>query len=150
MEIVNHENYLIYEDGRVQNKKTKRFLKQNPDGWGYLKVDLMYGKRKSYKIHRLVGLHYIPKVEGKDCLDHIDRDKNNNDVSNLRWVTPSENNYNRGIPKNNKTGYKQISFREGRPKGYTVKKPGQSQKGFKTLNEAIYYRDNGFVLQTDS
>ena len=42
-------------------------------------------------IHRLVAQHFIPKVEGKTEVNHIDGDKSNNRVENLEWVTSSEN-----------------------------------------------------------
>lgn len=143
MEIVNYPNYLIYDNGRVYSKKRKIFLKPFTDNMGYLQVQLYNkGKGKKIKVHRLVGLHYLPKVEGKELLDHIDRNKHNNHIDNLRWCNHSENKYNTGLQKNNKSGYKQIVYREGRAKCYIVKKVGQSQKGFKTLEEAIEYRDN--------
>lgn len=42
-------------------------------------------------VHRLVATHFLPKPDGKDFIDHIDRNPANNHVHNLRWVTASEN-----------------------------------------------------------
>ena len=144
MEIVNYPNYLIYDDGRLYSKYVNRFLKPAKNNKGYLSIVLSNDKIKckTHTIHKLVALHYLPKVEGKELLDHIDQNKHNNHIDNLRWVNNSENRYNTGLQKNNKSGYKQIVYREGRTKCYIVKKVGQSQKGFKTLEEAIEYRDN--------
>ena len=62
------------------------------DGRGYLKVGINY---KDISVHRLVAETFLENPDMKKCVDHIDRDKTNNDVSNLRWVTSQENLYNR-------------------------------------------------------
>lgn len=49
------------------------------------------GVLKNHKIHRLVALSFIPNPENKPCVDHIDTNKINNKVENLRWVTYQEN-----------------------------------------------------------
>lgn len=48
-------------------------------------------ERQTVMMHRLVALHFLPQVEGKDFVNHIDGDKLNNRVENLEWVTKSEN-----------------------------------------------------------
>lgn len=51
------------------------------------------GKSKDLYAHRMVAETFIPNSDPlKDCVNHIDGDKLNNDVSNLEWVTKSENN----------------------------------------------------------
>lgn len=88
--------YEINEDGQVRNSKTAYLLNPGKDKDGYLQIGLRKpGNRKKYwfKIHKLVALHFL-EIEDKH-VDHIDRNKLNNHFTNLRWVTPQENNDNR-------------------------------------------------------
>ena len=92
--------YKIYEDGTVESywkrhdKKyiisdtPKRILKPMKNKKGYLRVEL---KGKNYFVHRLVALSFLPNTLNKEQVNHIDCNKTNNNVSNLEWVTNSEN-----------------------------------------------------------
>lgn len=72
--------------------KTKAVCK---DRYGYLYVGLSKGHKKYHRtIHRLIALTFIPNPDNKPCVDHIDGDKTNNRVGNLRWCTVKENNQN--------------------------------------------------------
>lgn len=70
------------------------FPHRSPDKDGYFRVSIRIApkKYKTVKIHRLVALAFIPNPTGKPCVDHIDSDRQNNNVSNLRWATVAENN----------------------------------------------------------
>lgn len=62
-----------------------------------------------YQVSRVVYfMHNIDMDQNKE-VDHIDRNPLNNNIENLRLVSRSENSCNRGISKNNTTGYKQIT-----------------------------------------
>jgi hypothetical protein len=93
------ENYEISDFGVIRNKKTKYELKPGVDRYGYLYQKLRKpGSRKTYRvaIHRAVAMMFVNDedhtAEDDRCeVDHIDRDKTNNNWWNLEWVTPREN-----------------------------------------------------------
>ena len=87
-------DYLITSQGRVLSLKygKMRELKPRIDRDGYLDV-LLYKNGKQYRIsiHQLVARAFIPNLENKPEVNHIDEDKTNNHVSNLEWMTHKEN-----------------------------------------------------------
>ena len=92
-------NYQITEDGKVWSKYSKRFLKPRPQfkKWQYESYCLYCKERKkafTRQTHRLLALTFIPNPDNLPYVDHIDRDKTNNSLSNLRWVSRSQNTIN--------------------------------------------------------
>ena len=109
--IEGYENYFVSNFGNIKNSKTNRILKQNTHPKGYKLIDLSKnGIRKSFRVHRLVGKAFLENPDNKPMIDHIDENKANNNVKNIRWATDKENGYNQGKYKNNKSGYKGVSF----------------------------------------
>lgn len=80
--------------GRVRSLKRKapRILKLTPKGDGYLRVNLYSkeGKLKNWLVNRIIALTFIPNPENKPTVDHINMDKHDNRIENLRWATNSE------------------------------------------------------------
>lgn len=95
----------------------KPSLKQN----GYLQVGLRkHSTRKWIGIHRLVAIHFIENPDNKPQVNHIDGNKQNNNVENLEWVTAKEN-------QNHAT---RMGFRNNMPKG--EKHPNYGKRGEKS------------------
>ncbi len=89
--------YEISNQGNVRNKKTNRILRPQDNGIGYKRCYIVGddGQRKQKLVHRLVCCSFVPRNGERIEVDHIDRDKNNNVVWNLRWATRGENCRNR-------------------------------------------------------
>ncbi len=91
--------YEISNKGRVRSHKRgkPKILKPEEISRGdrkktYLRVTLYSGKRaKHRKIHRLVALAFLPRVKGKNTVDHTNGNTHNNRVDNLEWTTNAEN-----------------------------------------------------------
>jgi len=89
--------YRINRNGEVFSCIYNKLMKPQLNDDGYLVLSLTNNTKKKIKcsIHRLLALQYIPNPEGNEQIDHIDRNKLNNDLSNLRWVSQTENRNNR-------------------------------------------------------
>lgn len=99
------DNYCININGKIYSKKSKKFLKNQLDKTGYYTVHLCFHNiRKKVYIHKLLAEIFIPNFNEElyTIIDHIDQDKTNNVLSNLRWVSSSINNRNRKLPRRNK------------------------------------------------
>jgi len=106
-----YDNYFVSNFGNVKNSKTNRILKSGNHPKGYKLVDISKnGIKKTFTVHRLVALAFLENPDNKQMIDHIDENKSNNNVKNLRWATSKENGCNQGKQINNTSGFKGVSF----------------------------------------
>jgi len=102
-EITDYPNYEISNLGNVRNKTTNNLLKKEITR-DYYHIQLWKkGKRKHFRIHRLIAEAFIPNPNSLLEIDHIDRNRKNNSLDNLRWVSSSQNGYNRNMKTQNST-----------------------------------------------
>lgn len=93
--------YSVSDHGRIRTETrltprniliTQKIKELEDGGNGYLKVKLSLGGVKyGFWVHRIVASHFIANPNQKKEVNHIDSNPKNNHVSNLEWVTPSEN-----------------------------------------------------------
>ena len=92
MRAVNFEGYLVYEDGVVIGKRSKKPVATPINDRGYRLVQIWDGGEvKTYTLHKLVALLFLGETPQGYEVDHIDDDKLNNHVSNLQFLTRAEN-----------------------------------------------------------
>ena len=95
-----YTGYKVYEDGTVESyikrhdkiyvisDEPRRVLKQQKTKKGYLRVEI---RSRGFAVHRLVAMAFIENPENKEQVNHIDGNKQNNNVENLEWCTNQEN-----------------------------------------------------------
>lgn len=106
------ETHCISKEGEVYKLSSKSYIKLSKHMFknnAYL--DFVVGN-KTYLLHRVLAETFIPNKNNKDYVDHIDGNTLNNNLTNLRWATASENNANRKVASHNTTGYTGISSRK--------------------------------------
>jgi len=145
VDIPEYDNYKFDLDLlQVYNIKTNKYLKNHLcKSTHYYRICLSKNsKKKSFGIHQLVYLINNPTEDLTNFdIDHIDGNRLNNNIENLRKATRSENQCNTPQNKNNTSGYKNI-YKSKYGYIFQLKKNGiRYNKHFKTLQETIDYRD---------
>ena len=132
--------YEISEDGIVRNSNTLRILTPFKRKNGHSRVSLWYnGEREMFYVHRLV-IYSFSGRSGLIC-EHIDGDRSNAHISNLRYISHSNNSAKKSKPRNKKSSiYKGVCLRGWHAeikKDYVVYDLGS----FKTEKEAALAYD---------
>lgn len=104
-------------------------------GHGHIQISI---DNRLYLAHRLAWLYVCGKWPPAG-IDHIDNNKQNNAISNLRLATQSQNGANRCAPKTNRSGFKGVHWSNHTRKWraqITVRGRGQNLGDFETPEEA--------------
>lgn len=92
--------YAVDENGNVWSYRKNDWLSPGLNSNGYYQVNLWKDeKRKTYLVHRLVAMTYLDNYAEDMQVDHINGDKQNNKLQNLRMVTGQKNQWNRTTAK---------------------------------------------------
>lgn len=112
---------------------------------GYRRVRL---RGRNYKAHRLAWLLHYGADPGAMHIDHIDGNRSNNAIANLRLCTQQQNSSNMSVKKNNTSGVPGVSkYRNGKWRAYVNKERKQHYLGiFETLAEAVQARNQASAL----
>ena len=121
-------------------KSSNCLLKPYESKRGYLVVSL-YKNKKQYRktIHRLVAQAFIDNLLNEECVDHINRNRLDNRIENLRWVNKKQNGINRQRGIHNELYI--YPFKD-RYRCVVPDKEKRISRVFYTLEEAIIWRDS--------
>lgn len=151
-EVIDYPDYKISNKGRLLSRKNGLML-SNLNETGYYTYSLCKnGKHKTMFLHRILAIHFInnPNPEKYKLIDHIDRNRTNNSLDNLRWADDkiNANNSISVLTAKHKSIY--LSHEKNKQSGkiyeyYTVqykKNNKKLKKRFKTQNDAQVFYDN--------
>ena len=89
--------YSVSTNGLVRNDKTGYVFNNLSTIGGYIRARIVNDNGEVFNalVHRLVAQAFLPNTENKACVDHINRNRSDNRMENLRWVNARENMSNR-------------------------------------------------------
>ena len=124
-DVVGYEGkYMVSNKGEVYSLLSHIKLKRLVIN-GYYRVSLCYdGDIKLALVHRLVAKAFIPNPENKRCVNHLDENRLNNDVSNIEWATHKENTH----------------------WGTNIQRMIETQRNTSPFRKAVYQYDRSLVL----
>lgn len=104
--------YQVSTLGRVRNTNTGRILKHDVTAslYRYYNLTLDDGKQRKYYAHKLEAQVHLPNPDGHPSVDHINQDRQDNRLVNLRWASNSDQmrNQTRTLSTNRGRKVKQI------------------------------------------
>jgi hypothetical protein len=113
--IIPNSIYEISSHGNLRRIGTITNYKLAFDGGGYKIYPIIYNSgRKTKRIHRLIGEIFIPNPSGLPQIDHINGDRGDNRIANLRWCSRNQNQHNKGKCKTNTSGFKGVCREDGK------------------------------------
>ena len=100
-----YSDYVIFENGDLYSFKTNKWLTRKHNVRGYIEYHLVddFGNQFFITAHILVAKAFIPNPNNLPTVDHIDRNRENNSVENLRWASYKTQNENRESSKTRET-----------------------------------------------
>ena len=160
--IPDYENYKVSNLGIVKNINYrgtgKEKILKGTSYNNYVYVTLRKNNEsKTFLLHRLVAQAFIPNVENKPCINHIDCNRKNNKVNNLEWCTQQENiaymdKKNRRVGNKKMTEQDVKNIRDKKKKGLFYKNVWQEYKDKISFSgfQKIWYKMDWKKLKGDS
>ena len=138
--------YKINKNGEIWSCYYNKILSLSTDRDGYSRFNLNKdNKQKSVFTHRIVAKQFIPNPDNLPVVDHIDRNRLNNNITNLRWVSLRQNQLN----KKNNNKYPYIYWSNSKNKyriKIVIKRKNVYNSYHNDLDQAILVRDAAMIL----
>jgi len=116
----------LYDNGKLYNRKTGKETGNTKHGRYFVITFLVDGKKKKFKVHRVIWVMHKGDIPEDLVIDHVDRNPHNNLLENLRLATLSQNSAN-------SIGYNKA----GLPKGVSL--TGKKYQARIKYNNIVYY-----------
>lgn len=133
--------YHARRKNEIRYHKDENFVKKNSHGY----YQLSYNGKK-YLAHHIVLILNGFKINKNDVVDHIDGNKENNKIDNLRITTVSENNRNKTKNKNNTSGVTGVIKNKGKNYWAAVAQDLDGNRVEKCFNIRIHGEEEAFRL----
>jgi hypothetical protein len=136
--VLGHEDYQICTTypHQIRKKDNHRIIAEHEHKSGYIRCSL---NGQPYEKHRLVAIQFIPNIDGLDQVDHINHDKTNYHLSNLRWISSSNNCRN----KSSHRGVTYTFVNEISPEAIHVTEYNKYEFSDLYYHENVFYYFNG-------
>ena len=144
-QIPDYDKYYISKCGQIlSTNRTKKILAPGRNNDGYLATTITNNNnlKKTVKIHRLICSTFLPDYSEDLCVDHKDNNKTNNNLSNLRMVTKTQN--SRNVLK-----HEGVIYRRHNNEKRWIAQWYENKRQSKSFSVKIYGDFFAYVLATD-